>query len=139
MTGMPQSATDPHLAETRSHNLAKARFLTRLAWSIEIVLVCTGIGIAVAQAASLGPGAHFATAFPIFGVFLILAVAELSKIPAAIVAYHTRGWARALPVFALLLASAISAETVFNGFERFAHVTTAPVTAARLEMQDLIA
>ena len=51
---------------------------------------------------------------------------------AALITFHARGWAKLLAFVALVVASAISFETVFNGFERFAHVTTAPVAAARL-------
>jgi hypothetical protein len=121
----------------RAYNLGKARFLTRLAWTIEIVLVITGIGIAVAQATGAGVATRLFTAFPVFGVFLILAVAELSKIPSATVAFHARGWGRALAALALVVATGISFETVFNGFERFTFAMTATVTEARQGVTDL--
>ena len=125
---------DATLAAT---NRGKAAFLRRLAWSIEITLVATGLVIALAQYLSVGGDQRAVTGIAVAGVFVIVAVAELAKIPAATVAFHARGWWRLLPAAALLVVSAISFETVFNGFERFAHATTAVVAAARGDLADL--
>jgi hypothetical protein len=104
---------DPALAEARVHNLEKARFLIRLAWGIEIALVATGIGIALAQARSSGAVQDVATAFPVFGVFFILAIAELSKIPAAMVVFHARGFRKLLP--GLVAGTAQSVRSRWSG------------------------
>jgi hypothetical protein len=124
-------------ATLAAYNRGKAAFLRRLAWSIEITLVATGLVIALAQYLSVGGDQRAVTGIAVAGVFVIVAVAELAKIPAATVAFHARGWWRLLPAAALLVISAISFETVFNGFERFAHATTAVVAAARGDLADL--
>ena len=117
-----------------AYNRRYARFLSRLAWGIELTLVATGVGIAAAQVAG---GADWAGAFPIFGPFLVMAAAELTKIPAAVVTFHMRGWRRMLPAAALLVVSLISFQTVFNGFERFTTAMAAPVVGARQHLVDL--
>lgn len=83
------------------------------------------------------PGTSLIQAFPVFGVFLSLAAVELAKIPAATVAFHARRWTRVFALSGLLVASIISFETIFNGFERFVHATTAPVVDARRELSEI--
>ena len=126
---IPVSETEAH--ELRAKNQKWATKLFWLAWFIEIVLVSVGLGVAVAQAASIPGGTSLLQAIPVFGVFLVLAAVELAKIPAATVVFHARGIARYLALGGLLVASLISFETVFNGIERYAHVTTHPVSVAR--------
>lgn len=121
--------------ETRAHNARYARRLINLAWLIEIVLVTTGLGIALAQTQDAWATAGFVQAFPVFAVFLILAIVELAKIPATTVIFHARGIVRVLALLGLLVAAAISFETVFNGFERFVHHTTKKVSNANAELQ----
>ena len=118
-------------------NIVRAKKLSLLAWSIEIVLVTVGLGVAFAQASTMPPGTSWIQAFPVFGVFLSLAAVELAKIPAATVAFHGRRWTRAFALAGLLVASIISFETIFNGFERFVHATTAPVVNARRDLAEI--
>lgn len=135
---MEISATAPAgEADLLKANTLGAKKLSLLAWSIEIVLVTVGLGVAFAQAASMPPGTSLIQAFPVFGVFLSLAAVELAKIPAATVAFHARRWTRVFALSGLLVASIISFETIFNGFERFVHATTAPVVDARRELSEI--
>jgi len=119
--------------ELLDFNKSRAKKLYKLAWIIEIVLVIVGIGVAVAQAAGYQDGRGLLQVFPIFGVFVVLAVVELAKIPAATVVFHARGWQRGLALAGLLVASLISFETVFNSFERYVHTSTRQVSEARAE------
>jgi hypothetical protein len=116
-----QEATAPG-SDMRAHNLIYAARLKNLAWFIEIVLVSVGLGIAFAQAVSIPNGSGLVQTFPVFGVFLVLAVVELAKIPAATVVFHAKSWHKLLPLVGLLVASLISFETIFNGFERYAQL-----------------
>ena len=125
---------EDHILE---YNLSRAKKLQMLAWSIEVVLVTVGLGVALAQASSMPAGTSLIQAFPVFGVFLCLAAVELAKIPAATVAFHGRRWTRAFALCGLLVASMISFETIFNGFERFVHATTAPVVHARRDLAEI--
>lgn len=119
-------------------NRKEHKRLYRLAWSIEIILVAVGIAVAFAQAYNVPGGTNPAKAIPVLGVFIVLAAVELAKIPAATVVFHARGLARILALCGLLVASVISFETVFNGIERFVHMTTAPVSEARAEHAELL-
>jgi hypothetical protein len=121
-------------SELEAYNRGYARFLSRLAWGIELTLAATGVGIAAAMIAT---AADWREAFPIFGPFLVMAAAELTKIPAAVVTFHLTGWRRALPAAALLVVSLISFQTIFNGFERFTTAMAEPVVRARQELTDL--
>ena len=123
--------------DVMQENIVRAKKLSLLAWSIEIVLVTVGLGVAFAQASTMPPGTSWIQAFPVFGVFLSLAAVELAKIPAATVAFHGRRWTRAFALAGLLVASIISFETIFNGFERFVHATTAPVVNARRDLAEI--
>ncbi|MCV2890673.1 coiled-coil domain-containing protein [Ruegeria aquimaris] len=125
----PVSEREAH--ELRAENQKWATKLFWLGWFIEIVLVSVGLGVAFAQAASIPGGTSLLQAVPVFGVFVVLSAVELAKIPAATVVFHARGMARYLALGGLLVASVISFETVFNGIERYAHVTTHPVSVAR--------
>lgn len=118
-------------------NLSRAKKLSVLAWSIEIVLVSVGLSVAFAQAASMPSGTSPIQAVPVFGVFVALAAVELAKIPAATVAFHAKRWTRVFALCGLLVTSIISFETIFNGFERFVHATTAPVVSARIELAEI--
>ncbi len=120
--------------EMRAYNVKYAARLKSLAWAIEIVLVSVGLGIAVAQALSTPDGSGFVQMFPVFGVFVILAVVELAKIPAATVVFHAKSWRKVLPMVGLVVASLISFETIFNGFERYAHLTTQPVVQSKTSL-----
>lgn len=124
--------------DLRAFNLGRANKLYRLAWTIEIVLVTVGIGVAVAQAFGYQSGQGALMAVPIFGVFVVLAAVELAKIPAATVVFHASGWRRGLALAGLLVASLISFETVFNSFERYVHVTTHAVSEARAEHAEIL-
>nr|WP_170541078.1 hypothetical protein [Ruegeria arenilitoris] len=124
-------------SDVKSQNLGYARKLIRLAWGIELILVSVGLGIAFAQASSMPEGSGFAQTFPVFGVFVVLAAVELAKIPAATVVFHSRRWARLFASVGLLVAALISFETIFNGFERFVHVTTTPVAEAKAELREI--
>lgn len=124
-------------ADLMQHNILRAKKLGMLARSIEIVLVTVGIGVAFAQAASMPAGTSPIQAFPVFGVFISLAAVELAKVPAATVAFHARRWTRVFALSGLLVASIISFETIFNGFERFVHATTAPVVNARRDLSEI--
>ncbi len=124
-------------SDVRAQNLAYSRKLTWLAWGIELTLVSVGLGIAFAQASSMPEGSGFAQTFPVFGVFVVLAAVELAKIPAATVVFHARRWARVFATIGLLIAALISFETIFNGFERFVHVTTAPVAEAKANLREI--
>ncbi|MEY8120685.1 hypothetical protein AB9F26_21015 [Falsihalocynthiibacter sp. BN13B15] len=117
--------------ETQAYNQTYASRLKKLAWAIEIVLVTVGLGIAFAQATASPEGSGYIQMFPVFGVFVVLAVVELAKIPAATVVFHAKGWRKMLPFAGLALASLISFETIFNGYERYAHETTKPVVEAK--------
>ncbi|MEQ9694122.1 hypothetical protein [Shimia sp. SDUM112013] len=134
----PASLAHPEAETLRQENRQWAGKLILLAWTIEIVLVTVGLGVAFAQATSVPAGSSFAQAVPVFGVFVVLAAVELAKIPAATVVFHARGIARYLALCGLFVASVISFETVFNGIERYVHVTTAPVSEARATHQKLL-
>lgn len=132
---------EPHASltdrDTRAHNARYARDLKILAWIIELVLVTAGLGIALAQTQDAWATSGFIQSFPVFAVFLILAIVELAKIPATTVIFHARGIVRVLAMIGLLVAAGISFETVFNGFERFVHHTTEKVSDARAELQEI--
>lgn len=114
-------------------NRSYAKKLMLLAWSIELVLVGVGIAIAWSQATAFGGNPDVA----VFGVFVILAAVELSKIPAATVFFHAKRFAKVFAGLGLLLVAMISFETIFNGFERYAKLATEPVTEARRALVDI--
>ena len=66
-----------------------------------------------------------------------MAAAEMGKIPTAAAVAHAHGWRRALCALALVVLTAVSFETVFNGFERFSHTLIQRVVHARQAVQDL--
>ncbi|PSL16056.1 hypothetical protein [Shimia abyssi] len=135
--GDTAAASDVQDDQLRPENQKWSRKLFFLAWAIEGVLVAAGLGVAFAQAFSAPAGSGWLQAIPVFGVFVVLAAVELAKIPAATVVFHARGVARYLALVGLFVASLISFETVFNGIERYVHVTTQPVGKAREEVQSL--
>ncbi len=131
------SDIDASNEEARRHNLKSAGNLKKLAWTIKIILVTVGLGIAFAQALSMPDGSGVVQMFPVFGVFVILAAVELAKIPAATVVFHAQGWRKMLPLVGLFVVSLISFETIFNGFERYAYQTTRPVAEAKTNLAAL--
>ena len=131
------TATGNAADQTQVHNLTYASRLKGLAWFIEIVLVLVGLGIAFAQAYAMPEGSGVAQMFPVFGVFVVLAAVELAKIPAATVVFHAKRWGKLLPLVGLSVASLISFETIFNGFERYAHLTAHPVSEAKARLNVL--
>ena len=94
----------------------------RLAWSIEILAVAVGLALALAQgleAWSEAQGAISLAALSLAsGGFLIVAMAELAKIPVATALVHSRSAWRPAIALLLLVMSVITFETVFFSLER---------------------
>lgn len=113
---LPASALGNPVNE-RAHLEALARRLYILAWTIEGIAVALGLGMAISQNV---PGESSFGSFLLGGGgFVMVACAELSKIPLATFFVETpRRRAKLATLGFLLLMSFITFETIFMSLER---------------------
>ena len=104
-------------ASDREHNLTLSRRLYVLAWTIEGIAVFLGLGMALTLNM---PGESSWGGFLLgAGGFVMVACAELSKIPLATFFVQTKSWRAKLATLAfLILMSFITFETIFMSLER---------------------
>lgn len=91
-----------------------SRFLRKIAWLVEIIVVFIGLCISVSLLTS---EEDLVSAFTLSAPFVMIALVELTKIPFVIGLWHSR---KSFPMYLLIISflCLITFETLLNGFER---------------------
>lgn len=89
----------------------------KLAWALEILVVTIGLAISITLALESRGALGWSSIIVTVGPFVVVALVELCKIPLASALYFSRKSKILYLIFALFV-SAITFETLFNGFER---------------------
>lgn len=89
----------------------------KLAWALEILVVTIGLAISVTLALESRGFLGWSSIIVTVGPFVVVALVELCKIPLASALYFSRKSKILYLIFAIFV-SAITFETLFNGFER---------------------
>ena len=102
--------SDKDIDELSKHS----RFLRKIAWLVEIIVVFIGLCISVSLLAS---GDNLVSAFTLSAPFVMISLVELTKIPFVIGLWHSR---KSFPMYLLIISflCLITFETLLNGFER---------------------
>ena len=110
--------TGPNTSKVRDddvEDLGKhSRFLRKIAWLVEIIVVFIGLCISVSLLTS---EENLASAFTLAAPFVMISLVELTKIPFVIGLWHSR---KSFPMYLLIISflCLITFETLLNGFER---------------------
>ena len=112
----------------QSQTGSKGKFLLKMAWTVEILVAVIGICIAIivvmqAQGTKnlddLAGRAVNLSDLTFGGIFFIVAIVELTKIPLATAVYYSvRIYWKIIFLIALLLVNVSTFETIVTGFER---------------------
>ena len=112
----------------QSQTGSKGKFLLKMAWTVEILVAVIGICIAIivvmqAQGTKdlddLASRAVNLSDLTFGGIFFIVAIVELTKIPLATAVYYSvRIYWKIIFLIGLLLVNASTFETIVTGFER---------------------
>lgn len=98
--------------------------LIKLAWVIECAVVAVGLAISVLMASQHSQDLSIPGMIVAAGPFIIVAIAELTKIPLALTIFFY-SWRKPFYILLAILVCTITFETLFNGFERnFASLNT---------------
>ena len=120
---------------------ATGRRLYRLAWLIEVVAVVVGFGLAMVigyDALAKAGGAFAVSEFVLAsGGFVIVALAEITKIPLATALVHVRWLWKPLLLALMALMAMITFETVFFSLERGFTLRMRGVEAQRQAVDEL--
>ena len=112
----------------QSQTGSKGKFLLKMAWTVEILVAVIGICIAIivvmqAQGTKdlddLASRAVNLSDLTFGGIFFIVAIVELTKIPLATAVYYSvRVYWKIIFLIGLLLVNVSTFETIVTGFER---------------------
>ena len=110
--------TGPHTSKVmddEGEDLSKhSRFLRKIAWLVEIIVVFIGLCISISLMTSDN---NLSSAFTLAAPFVMISLVELTKIPFVIGLWHSR---KSFPMYLLIISflCLITFETLLNGFER---------------------
>ncbi|PKH07024.1 hypothetical protein [Moritella sp. Urea-trap-13] len=101
---------DKDVEELSKHS----RFLRKIAWLVEIIVVFIGLCISISLMTS---GNDLTSAFTLAAPFVMISLVELTKIPFVIGLWHSR---KSFLMYLLIISflCLITFETLLNGFER---------------------
>ena len=129
--------TGPNISKIRddeSDELNKhSRFLRKIAWCVEIIVVFIGLCISVSLMAS---GDNLMSAFTLSAPFVMISLVELTKIPFVIGLWHSR---KSFPMYLVILAflCLITFETLLNGFERAFSSINSKINLSEIEISKI--
>jgi hypothetical protein len=124
----------------KSQTTDEGRKLYKLAWAIEILVVLAGLTTALVMTISPDPDTKVDNAIliSIALVFVIAAIAELTKIPLATAFYYAVRLNWKITFFiALMLVNFLTFETIVNGLLRNYQISTAPIKVLQYQLADL--
>jgi len=124
----------------KSQTTDEGRKLYKLAWAIEILVVLAGLTTALVMTINPDPDTKIDNAIlvSIALVFVIAAIAELTKIPLATAFYYAVRLNWKITFFiALLLVNFLTFETIVNGLLRNYQISTAPIKVLQYELAGL--
>ena len=129
---MSQSASkvsDTEVDELNKHS----RFLRRIAWLVEIIVVFIGLCISVSLMTS---GNDLASAFTLAAPFVMISLVELTKIPFVIGLWHSR---KSFVMYLLIISflCLITFETLLNGFERAFSSINSQINLSEIEISKI--
>ncbi|WP_392339130.1 hypothetical protein [Moritella marina] len=130
--GTGQSASnvdDKDVKELSKHS----RFLRKIAWLVEIIVVFIGLCISVSLMTSDN---NLTSAFTLAAPFVMISLVELTKIPFVIGLWHSR---KSFPMYLLIISflCLITFETLLNGFERAFSSINSQINISEIEISKI--
>ena len=104
-----------NVMDNGAHELHRhSRFLRKIAWIVEIIVVFIGLGISISLVASSD---NLIASFTLSAPFVMISLVEMTKIPFVIGLWHSKK-SFVMYLFIICFLSLITFETLLNGFER---------------------
>ncbi|MFT7682886.1 MAG: hypothetical protein ACI935_002370 [Moritella dasanensis] len=122
------------ISDTEVNELHKhSRFLRRIAWLVEIIVVFIGLCISISLLTS---GNDFTSAFTLAAPFVMISLVELTKIPFVIGLWHSR---KSFVMYLLIISflCLITFETLLNGFERAFSSINSQINLSEIEISKI--
>lgn len=120
---------DKDVTELNKHS----RFLRKIAWLVEIIVVFIGLCISVSLMTSDN---NLTSAFTLAAPFVMISLVELTKIPFVIGLWHSR---KSFPMYLLIISflCLITFETLLNGFERAFSSINSQINISEIEISKI--
>lgn len=121
--------SDTEVDELNKHS----RFLRKIAWLVEIIVVFIGLCISVSLMTSDN---DLTSAFTLAAPFVMISLVELTKIPFVIGLWHSR---KSFPMYLLIISflCLITFETLLNGFERAFSSINSKINLSEIEISKI--
>ena len=129
--------TGPNTSKVRDDDVddlgKHSRFLRKIAWLVEIIVVFIGLCISVSLMTSDN---DLASAFTLAAPFVMISLVELTKIPFVIGLWHSR---KSFPMYLLIISflCLITFETLLNGFERAFSSIKSQINLSEIEISKI--
>jgi len=128
--------TGPHTSKVRDkgEDLSKhSRFLRKIAWLVEIIVVFIGLCISISLMSS---GNDLSSTFTLAAPFVMISLVELTKIPFVIGLWHSR---KSFLMYLLIISflCLITFETLLNGFERAFSSINSQINLSEIEISKI--
>ncbi|QUM81384.1 hypothetical protein HWV01_14365 [Moritella sp. 5] len=129
--------TGPHTSKVRDdkgEDLSKhSRFLRKIAWLVEIIVVFIGLCISISLMSS---GNDLSSTFTLAAPFVMISLVELTKIPFVIGLWHSR---KSFVMYLLIISflCLITFETLLNGFERAFSSINSQINLSEIEISKI--
>ncbi|GIC79197.1 hypothetical protein FMO003_13960 [Moritella sp. F3] len=123
------SVDDKDVKELSKHS----RFLRKIAWLVEIIVVFIGLCISISLMTSDN---NLTSAFTLAAPFVMISLVELTKIPFVIGLWHSR---KSFPMYLLIISflCLITFETLLNGFERAFSSINSQINISEIEISKI--
>ncbi|CAM2917798.1 hypothetical protein [Moritella viscosa] len=110
-----------------------SRFLRKIAWMVEIIVVFIGLCISISLMTSDN---NLTSAFTLAAPFVMISLVELTKIPFVIGLWHSR---KSFPMYLLIISflCLITFETLLNGFERAFSSINSQINISEIEISKI--
>ncbi|KXO12813.1 hypothetical protein AKG98_4009 [Moritella sp. JT01] len=110
-----------------------SRFLRKIAWLVEIIVVFIGLCISISLMTSDN---DLSSAFTLAAPFVMISLVELTKIPFVIGLWHSR---KSFPMYLLIISflCLITFETLLNGFERAFSSINSQINISEIEISKI--
>jgi len=120
---------DKDVTELNKHS----RFLRKIAWLVEIIVVFIGLCISISLMTSDN---NLTSAFTLAAPFVMISLVELTKIPFVIGLWHSR---KSFPMYLLIISflCLITFETLLNGFERAFSSINSQINISEIEISKI--
>ncbi|MCP5077524.1 MAG: hypothetical protein GY951_05640, partial [Psychromonas sp.] len=130
--------TGPHTSivrdDRKGENLSKhSRFLRKIAWLVEIIVVFIGLCISISLISS---GNDLSSTFTLAAPFVMISLVELTKIPFVIGLWHSH---KSFIMYLLIIGflCLITFETLLNGFERAFSSINSQINLSEIEISKI--